>query len=59
MACDLYFIIKGEGLLKVTGNHIHWNSDNVSGMVIDRVALYVRDDVHSNLLKWTLLTMIL
>jgi len=23
MACDLYFIVKGEGLLKFTGSHIH------------------------------------
>jgi len=23
VACDLNFIVKGEGLLKVTGSHIH------------------------------------
>jgi len=22
-ACDLNFIVKGEGLLKVTGSHVH------------------------------------
>jgi len=26
MACDLNFIVKGEGLLKVTGSHVHWTS---------------------------------
>jgi len=24
MACDLNFIVKDEGLLKVTSSHIHW-----------------------------------
>jgi len=24
VACDLYFTVKGEGLLKVTGSHVHW-----------------------------------
>jgi len=26
VACDLNFIVKGEGLLKVTGSHVHWRS---------------------------------
>jgi len=31
-ACDLNFIVKGEGLLKVTGNHVHvyCKSGNIS-----------------------------
>ena len=36
MACDLNFIVKGEGLLKVPGSHIHWKSFNISEMVLDR-----------------------
>ena len=34
------FIVKGEGLLKVTGSHIHWKSDNtgMSETVLDRDA---------------------
>ena len=28
--CDLHFIVKGEGLLKVTGSHVHWKSGNSS-----------------------------
>jgi len=24
-ACDSNFVTKGEGLLKVTGSHVHWN----------------------------------
>jgi len=36
MACDLKFIVKGEGLLKVTGSHVHWKSGNISEMVLDR-----------------------
>jgi len=34
-ACDLNITVKGEGLLKVTGSHIHWKSDNISEMVLD------------------------
>jgi len=34
--CDLNFILIGEGLLKVTGNHVHWNSGNMSEMVLYR-----------------------
>jgi len=36
MDCDLNFIVKGEGLLKVTGSHIHWKSgisETVPGML--------------------------
>jgi len=36
VACDLNFIVKGEGLLKVTGSHIHWKSGNILETVIDR-----------------------
>jgi len=36
MACDLDFIVKGEGLLKVTCSHIHWKSGNISKTVLDR-----------------------
>jgi len=34
--CDLNFIVKGKGLLKVTGSHIHWKSDNISETLLDR-----------------------
>jgi len=35
---DLNFIVKGEGLLKVTGSHTHWKSGNISESesVLDR-----------------------
>jgi len=36
MACDLNFIVKGEGLLYVTSSHIHWQSGNIFEMVLDR-----------------------
>jgi len=26
VACDLNFTVKDEGLLKVTGSHVHWKS---------------------------------
>jgi len=29
-------VVKGEGLLKVTGSHVLWKSDNISGMVLDK-----------------------
>jgi len=35
-ACDLNFIVKGEGFLKVTGSHVYGKSDNISEMVLDR-----------------------
>jgi len=36
VACDVNIIVKGEGLLKVTGSHIHWKNDNISETVLDR-----------------------
>jgi len=35
-ACDLNLIVKGERLLKVTGSHVHWKSDNISETVLNR-----------------------
>jgi len=35
-ACDLNHIVKDEGLLKVTGSHVHRRSDNISKTVLDR-----------------------
>jgi len=35
-ACDLSCIVKGEGLLKVTGSHVYWKSGNISVMVLNR-----------------------
>ena len=35
-ACDLNFIVTGEGLLKVTGSHVHWKSGNTSKTVLDK-----------------------
>jgi len=34
-ACDLNIILKDEGLLKVTGSHVHWKSDNISETMLD------------------------
>jgi len=34
--CDLNIIVKSEGLLKVTGSHVHWNSNNILEMMLDR-----------------------
>jgi len=36
MACDLNFIVKGEGPIKVAGSYVHWKSGNVLEMVLDR-----------------------
>jgi len=35
-ACDLNFIVKGEGLLEITGSHLQWKSDNISETLLDR-----------------------
>jgi len=34
--CDLHFIVKGEGLLKVTGSHVHWKTNTISETVLHR-----------------------
>jgi len=34
--CDSNFIVKDEGLLKVTRSHVHWNSGNISETVLNR-----------------------
>ena len=36
VACDLNFIVKGEGLLKVIDCHVHRKSGNISEIVLDR-----------------------
>jgi len=36
MACNLSFIVKNEGVLKVTGSHIHFQSGIISKTVLDR-----------------------
>jgi len=36
VVCDLKFIVKGEGLLKVTGSHVPWKSGNISETVLDK-----------------------
>jgi len=37
-ACDINIpgIVKGEGLLKITGSDVHWRSDITSETVLDR-----------------------
>jgi len=35
-ACDLNIIVNDEGLLKVTGSHVHWKNDNISETVLYR-----------------------
>ena len=34
--CDLNFILKGHGLLKVTGSHVQLKSGNILATVLDR-----------------------
>jgi len=34
-ACDLNFIVKDEGLLKVTDSNIHWKSGNILETVLE------------------------
>jgi len=35
VACDLNFIVKGEGLLNVAGSHIHWKTMKVVERIIE------------------------
>jgi len=34
--CGLNFIVKGEGLLKVTSSHVHWESGDISETMLHR-----------------------
>ena len=43
MVCDLNFIVKGEGLLKVTGSHVRWKS----GYILESEMVLARDVVTS------------
>ena len=36
VACNLSFIVKNEGVIKVTGSHVHFKSGSVSKTVLDR-----------------------
>jgi len=36
VACDLSFTVKSEGVLKVTGSHVHLKSGIISETVLDR-----------------------
>ena len=36
MVCNLSFIVKGEGVLKVTCSHVHFESGSISKTVLDR-----------------------
>jgi len=38
-ACDLNFIVKDGGLLKVTSSHVHWRRGNISETVLDKDVL--------------------
>jgi len=38
-ACDLNFIVKVEGLPKVTGSRVHWKSGNISETVLNKDAM--------------------
>ena len=35
-ACNLSFVVKNEGALKVTGSHVHFKSCSVVKMVLDK-----------------------
>jgi len=36
MACNLSFVVKNEGVIKVTGSHVHFKSGNVLKTVLDK-----------------------
>jgi len=37
MACNLSFIVKREGVLKVTGSHVHFKSASISKTLLDNI----------------------
>jgi len=36
VACNLSFVVKYEGVLKVIGSHVHFKSDSVLKTVLDK-----------------------
>ena len=36
MACNLSFVVKYEGVLKVTGSHVHFKSGSALKTVLDK-----------------------
>jgi len=36
VTCNLSFIVKNEGVLKVTGSHVHFRSGSVLKTVLDK-----------------------
>jgi len=36
VACNLSFVVKNEGVLKVTGSHVYFISDSVLKTVLDK-----------------------
>ena len=36
MACNLSFVVKNEGVFKVTGSHVHFKSVSVLKTVLDK-----------------------
>jgi len=36
VACNLSFVVKNEGVLKVTGSHVHFKSASVLRTVLDK-----------------------
>jgi len=36
MACNLSFVVKNEGVFKVTGSHVHFTGGSVLEMVLDK-----------------------
>jgi len=36
MACNLSLTVKNEKVLRVTGSHVHFKSDSISKMLLDR-----------------------
>jgi len=36
MVCNLSFFVKNEGVLKVTGSHVHFKSGSVLKTVLDK-----------------------
>jgi len=36
VACNLSFVVKNEGVLKVTGSHVHFKSGSVLKTVLDK-----------------------
>jgi len=60
VACNLSFVVKNEGVLKVTGGHVHFKSGSVLKTVQDKdveTTVHKSDMPYGHLIAATMMTL--